>query len=70
VFGGLCGFGSYGVALWAMTKAPIAMVAALRETSVVFGMLLAVLFLGERFTLTKLLAVLMVAGSTALMKMQ
>jgi drug/metabolite transporter (DMT)-like permease len=70
VFGGACGFGSYGVALWAMTKAPIAMVAALRETSVIFGMLLAVLFLGERFTLTKLAAVVMVAASTMLMKMQ
>ena len=69
LFGGACSFGSYGVALWAMTKAPIAMVAALRETSVIFGMLLAVLFLGERFTVTKLLAVLMVATSTMLMKM-
>ena len=49
---------------------PIAMVAALRETSVIFGMLLAVLFLGERFTLTKLAAVVMVAASTMLMKMQ
>ena len=47
LFGGLCSLGSYGVALWAMTKAPIAMVAALRETSVIFGMLLAVFFLGE-----------------------
>jgi drug/metabolite transporter (DMT)-like permease len=46
------------------------MVAALRETSVIFGMLLAVLFLGERFTLTKLAAVVMVAASTMLMKMQ
>lgn len=70
LFGGACSFGSYGVALWAMTKAPIAMVAALRETSVIFGMLLAVLFLGERFTFTKLLAVVMVAASTMLMKMQ
>ncbi|MFR3457755.1 MAG: EamA family transporter [Bilophila wadsworthia] len=49
LFGGLCSLGSYGVALWAMTKAPIAMVAALRETSVIFGMLLAVFFLGENF---------------------
>ena len=69
IFGGACSFGSYGVALWAMTKAPIAMVAALRETSVIFGMLLAVLFLGERLTWTKALAVLMVAASTMLMKM-
>ncbi|MBQ9104787.1 MAG: EamA family transporter [Mailhella sp.] len=69
IFGGACGFGSYGVALWAMTKAPIAMVAALRETSVIFGMILAVLFLGERFTLTKLVAVVLVAASTMLMKL-
>ncbi len=62
LFGGLCSLGSYGVALWAMTKAPIAMVAALRETSVIFGMLLAVLFLGERFSLVKLTAVILVAA--------
>lgn len=31
--GGLCGLGSYGIAIWAMTVAPIALVAALRETS-------------------------------------
>ena len=40
----------YGGNPWAMTKAPIAMVAALRETSVIFGMLLAVFFLGEKFS--------------------
>src|SRR5262245_58255463 len=34
--GGALQFGSYGVALWAMTVAPIAVVAALRETSVLF----------------------------------
>ena len=61
LFGGLCSLGSYGVALWAMTKAPIAMVAALRETSVIFGMLLAVFFLGEKFSAVKLLAVVLVA---------
>ena len=44
-----------------MTKAPIAMVAALRETSVIFGMLLAVFFLGEEFSAVKLLAVVLVA---------
>ncbi len=35
--GGALQFGSYGVAIWAMTLAPIAIVAALRETSVLFG---------------------------------
>lgn len=47
-----------------MARAPIAMVAALRETSVIFGMLLAVIFLGEKFTGNKLVAVLLVAAGT------
>ncbi|MDW8469660.1 MAG: EamA family transporter [Burkholderiales bacterium] len=38
---------AYGVALWAMTRAPIAVVAALRETSVIFGALLGTWVLGE-----------------------
>lgn len=42
--------GSYGLALWAMTQAPVAMVAALRETSVLFAALLGWWFLKERFT--------------------
>lgn len=67
LFGGLCSLGSYGVALWAMTKAPIAMVAALRETSVIFGMLLAVSFLGERFSIVKFIAVALVATGIFIM---
>ena len=39
---------SYGIALWAMTRAPVAAVAALRETSIVFALLIARLLLGER----------------------
>ena len=38
----------YGVALWAMTRAPVALVAALRETSVLFALLIARALLGER----------------------
>ncbi len=60
--GGLCGLGSYGIAIWAMTMAPIALVAALRETSVIFGMIMAVLFLGERLTPLRLLAILLVVA--------
>ena len=69
LFGGLCSLGSYGVALWAMTRAPIQLVAALRETSVIFGMLLAVLFLGERITRMRVLAVLLVAAGTVIMRL-
>jgi drug/metabolite transporter (DMT)-like permease len=65
--GGACVVGSYGIALWAMTRAPIALVAALRETSVIFAMLIAAYFLRERITPVRLLSVLMVtAGAIAI----
>ena len=61
--------GSYGIALWAMTLAPIAVVAALRETSVIFGMLLAMWLLGERLTPLRGVSVLLVVGGAALLKL-
>jgi len=45
---GALSLGSYWIAIWAFTLAPIALVAALRETSVLFAMLIAVFFLGEK----------------------
>lgn len=45
---GLISFAGYGLVLWAQTFAPIAQVTALRETSVVWGALIAFLFLHER----------------------
>lgn len=61
--------GSYGIALWAMTLAPIAVVAALRETSVIFGMLLAMWLLDERLTPLRGVSVLLVVGGAALLKL-
>lgn len=46
--GGACSILSYGLALWAMTKAPVAMVAALRETSILFAIVISVLVLKEK----------------------
>lgn len=51
---------SYGVALWAMTRAPVAPVAALRETSIVFGLFGGRLLFGERVGGRRLVAVLTV----------
>ncbi len=45
---GVAGFAGYGLVLWAQTFAPIAQVTALRETSVVWGALVAFVFLRER----------------------
>ncbi|HEX8063917.1 MAG TPA: EamA family transporter [Allosphingosinicella sp.] len=45
---GAMSLGSYWIAIWAFTRAPLAMVAALRETSVLFAMLIAVVWLNEK----------------------
>lgn len=54
---GLAGGGlsaaAYGISLWAMTKAPVALVASLRETSVLFATLLGAYMLKERLTLRR-----------------
>jgi len=41
---------AYGIVMWAMTKAPIASVASLRETSILFAMAISVFALGEKMT--------------------
>lgn len=65
--GALCSIGAYGSALWAMTQAPVALVACLRETAVVFGALFGVVFLGERLTRQRVFATLLVlAGLVAI----
>lgn len=66
--GGACIAGAYGIVLWAMTQAPIALVAALRETSVVFGLLLASLLLGERFGPLRIAACVLVAAGAAVIQ--
>lgn len=45
--GGMLSGLSYGIALWAMTQVPVAIVAALRETSVIFGALIGAWLLKE-----------------------
>jgi phosphonate utilization associated putative membrane protein len=65
--GALASLGSYGIALWAMTRAPVATVAALRETSVLFAALLGTWLLKEQFTPRRALGTcVIVAGVMAL----
>lgn len=47
--GTLASIGSYAIALWAMTRAPVALVAALRETSVLFAAVIGTVLLREPF---------------------
>ncbi len=64
---GLASGASYAIALWAMTHAPVASVAALRETSVLFAAVLGTFMLKEKFGLQRMLGtVVVVAGVVAL----
>lgn len=54
--GGGASFAAYALVVWAFTQAPIAVVTALRETSIVFALLIGVFFLKERLDLVKLVS--------------
>lgn len=58
---------AYWIVIWAMTLAPIAAVAALRETSILFVMLMSIRVLKETVTTTRAAgALLIVAGAVVL----
>jgi drug/metabolite transporter (DMT)-like permease len=60
---------SYGIALWAMTLAPIAIVASLRETSVLFGAVLAVTVLKEPLRAMRIVAALLILCGLVLLRL-
>lgn len=66
---GVLAVAAYGIAVWAMTRAPIALVAALRETSVVVAAILGALFLGEPFGKHRVLASIGVALGVVLLRL-
>ena len=68
LLGGASTLASYGLALWAMTQAPIALVAALRETSVVFAAIMAALFLAEPVTRLRAVSIVTVAAGAMVIK--
>ena len=68
VTGALSG-GAYWIAMWAMTKAPIATVAALRETSILFAMLISVTALGEKMTAWRAAAALAIIGGVIALRL-
>ncbi len=69
MLGGLFGLGAYGISIWAMTKAPVPLVAALRESSVIFGMLFGVWLLKEKLTPARVAAVCLVAAGAVCIKL-
>lgn len=68
LIGGTMVMASYGAALWAMTRAPIGAVAALRETSVLFAALIAVTILKEQLYPTRVLAAVVILAGLGCMR--
>lgn len=61
LIGGFGSIASYSLALWAMTLAPVAVIAALRETSILFGMAISAVILKERLTALRIAAACVIA---------
>jgi drug/metabolite transporter (DMT)-like permease len=60
---------AYAIVLWAQTRAPLAEVAALRETSVISAALIGTLFLKERFGSRRVVAAVLVASGIVLISL-
>jgi len=67
--GGTLQLVAYAIVLWAMTVAPIAVVAALRETSVLFGALIAVIILGEPLKPGRIVAACAIVAGLVLIRL-
>jgi drug/metabolite transporter (DMT)-like permease len=67
VIGGVLGLVSYGVVIWALTRAPMGQVSALRETSILFAAVLGALFLKEKVTLPRAGAAAMIAAGAVVL---
>ncbi|CAM1628446.1 EamA domain [Bartonella apihabitans] len=64
--GGFLSLGSYGLALWTMTKLPVALVAALRESAIVFAVILSYFVLREHVSLARFIgSIIIVLGVIA-----
>ncbi|MDJ0944959.1 MAG: EamA family transporter [Kiloniellales bacterium] len=69
LLGGAATFIAYALVIWAFTQAPIALVAALRETSILFALVIGVGVLKERLDLAKVFSTLVTLLGAALMRL-
>jgi drug/metabolite transporter (DMT)-like permease len=67
--GGTASIGAYATALYGAQHASVAIVAALREVSILFAVLLAGLFLKEKLTFTKTIAALAITAGVVLLRL-
>ena len=70
LIGGVLSLVAYWIVIWAMTVAPIAIVAALRETSVLFAAIIAVVILKEPLRPTRMVAAALILAGLAAIRLQ
>lgn len=68
VIGGSASFTAFALVVWAFTQAPIALVTALRETSIIFALLIGVFVLKERLDLAKVVSTMMTLLGAAILR--
>ena len=66
--GGALSAGAYWIVIWAMSQAPIAAVAALRETSILFVVLMSRQVLKEPITLPRVIGAILIALGAILIR--
>jgi len=67
--GGVLSLSAYWIVVWAMTQAPIAAVAALRETSVLFAVAIATFVMKEKLTHWRIAAALLITGGVGVLRL-
>ena len=67
--GGGASFAAYAMVIWAFTRSPIALVTALRDTSIVMAFLLGVIFLKERIDPRKVIATLLTVAGVVMLRL-
>ena len=60
---------AYGIVVWAMVSAPVAVVAALRESSILFAALIGVFVLKERPGPVRIAAIVLLVAAVALLRL-
>jgi len=58
--GGFFSYIAYVITVWAFTKAPIPMVSALRESSIIFAILIGYFYLKEKINMYKIISILLI----------
>ena len=58
--GGFFSYVAYVITVWAFTKAPIPMVSALRESSIIFAILIGYFYLKEKINMYKIISILLI----------